>query len=83
MAIAGRLLPTRVRDVLLREPVGVDQVAVGLGLLERRQVLALQVLDQRELEALRRVAPRARRPAPSRARPRRAARSRRSPAMSS
>src|SRR6185369_2994093 len=39
-------------DLLLREPVGVDQVPVRLGLLERRQVLALDVLDDRELEAL-------------------------------
>src|SRR5262245_30403030 len=42
------------RDLLLGETVHLDQLAIGLRLLERRQILALEVLDQRQLEALRR-----------------------------
>src|SRR5438034_3862356 len=45
-------LPHPLGQLVLREPALVDQVAVRLGLLERGQVLALHVLDQRELEAV-------------------------------
>src|SRR4029453_8234466 len=47
--------PHALCDVLLSEPVYLEQLPVGLCLLEGRQLLALQVLDQRELEALGRV----------------------------
>ena len=40
------------------------QAAIGFGLLERRQILALQVLDQRDLERLGIAERAARRPAP-------------------
>ena len=40
------------RDVVLAEPELVDQLAVGLGRLERVEVLALEVLDEGELELL-------------------------------
>src|SRR5437773_200921 len=45
-------LPDPLGELVLREPVLVEQLAVGLGLLERGQVLALHVLDQGELEAV-------------------------------
>ena len=38
------------RDLVLAEPELVDQLPVGLGGLERIEVLALEVLDERELE---------------------------------
>jgi hypothetical protein len=40
-------------EARLRAAEFVDQSAVGLRLLQRRQVLALQILDQRDLERLR------------------------------
>src|SRR5438874_11598648 len=45
-------LPDPLGELVLREPVLVEQLAVGLGLLERGEVLALHVLDQGELEAV-------------------------------
>src|SRR5438034_6770234 len=45
-------LPHPLGQLVLREPALVDQVAVRLGFLQRGQVLALDVLDQRELEAV-------------------------------
>ena len=42
--------PDAGRDVVLAEPELVDQLAVGVGRLDRVEVLALQVLDERELE---------------------------------
>ena len=41
-----------VRDGFLAEPELVDQLAIGLGRLERVEILALEVLDQGELELL-------------------------------
>ena len=70
-------------DLLLGELEVLDQLLVGRGLLERVEVLAVEVLDQRLLERRRRRRRRARSPGSS-ARPARlAARQRRSPAMSS
>ena len=40
------------RDVLLAEPELLDELAVGVGRLERVEVLALEVLDEREFELL-------------------------------
>ena len=49
----GTALADPLGGLLLREPVLVDQVPVCFRLLERAQVLALEVLDQGQLEALR------------------------------
>ena len=41
-----------IRDVLLAEPELLDQLAVGFRRLERIEILALEVLDEGELELL-------------------------------
>ena len=79
--MATRLLPT-LRDLLVGEAEPVDQLAIGRRFLDRVEILALEVLDQRELQLLppadsRTTAGMCVRPAS------RAARSRRSPAISS
>ena len=38
------------RDLVLAEPEVVDQLAIGVGGLERVEVVALEVLDERQLE---------------------------------
>ena len=43
-------LPHALRDFLLGQGVDVHQVVVRLGFLERGKVLALQILDERELQ---------------------------------
>ena len=43
-------LPHALRDFLLGQAVDVHQVAVGLRFFERGQVLALQILNERELQ---------------------------------
>ena len=45
-----RLLPTASARLAWVRPNSRDQPAVGFGLFERRQILALQVFDQRDLE---------------------------------
>ena len=50
LATVERARPTRVGDVVLGEPELVDQLAVGVGRLDRVEVRALEVLDERELE---------------------------------
>ena len=83
LVIAERLLPTRRRQVVVGEPEVLDELLVGGRLLERVEVLAVEVLDQGLLErgvVGRDLAPRAGivcSPA------RLAARQRRSPAISS
>src|SRR5579875_3430837 len=52
----GPTLADACRDLLLGHAVDLAQVPIGLGLLERRQVLALEVLDEGELEPLARGA---------------------------
>ena len=47
-------MPTRVRHLLLGEAEVLDELLVGGGLLERVEVLAVEVLDQRLLERRRR-----------------------------
>ena len=44
--------PDARRDLVLAEPELLDELAVGVGRLERVEVLALEVLDERELELL-------------------------------
>ena len=80
--IAGRVRPRRRGELLLREPELLDQRRAGAGLVDRVQVLAGDVLDQRRLHPLRRVlVADHRRDVSSPAS--RAARQRRSPAISS
>ena len=50
--IAVRDLPSRLRHVLVRVAAPLGQRRQRLGLFERRQVLALEVLDQRDLDDL-------------------------------
>ena len=45
-----RSLPMRVGDLVLRQPELVDQALERGGLLERAEVRALEVLDERALE---------------------------------
>src|SRR5215471_9362611 len=45
-------LADRLGDIALAPPEFLHEPAVGLGLLERRQILALQVFDQRDLQHL-------------------------------
>ena len=52
LATVDRARPTRVGELLLGEPELVDQLAVGVRRLDRIEVLALEVLDERELELL-------------------------------
>ena len=52
LATVERARPTRVGDVVLAEAELVDQLAIGVGRLDRVEVLALEVLDERELELL-------------------------------
>ena len=40
------------RDLVLAEPELVDQLPIGVGRLERIEILALEVLDERELELI-------------------------------
>ena len=47
-----RDFPSRLRQVLVRVAAAVGQAVQRFRLLERRQILALQVLDQRELDDL-------------------------------
>ncbi len=49
---AGRALADPLGDLLVREAEALLQGAVGLGLFDRIQVGALEVLDQGELEQL-------------------------------
>ena len=51
-ATVERALPTRCRDVVLGEPELLDELPIGFRRLERVEVLALQVLDERELDLL-------------------------------
>ena len=44
--------PYSCRQLLLRQPVGIDQLAEGEGDLDRIEVLALDILDQRHLHYL-------------------------------
>ena len=71
------------RDLVVGEPEVLDQLLVGGGLLERVQVLAVEVLDQRLLERSARRRRRARCAGIVCSPTRRAARQRRSPAISS
>ena len=48
--IDGAAAPGARRDLLVGEPEVLDELLVGAGLLERVQLLALEVLDQRLLE---------------------------------
>ena len=58
MAIVVRSLPSALRERLLRVAVLLHEAVERLGELDRVQVLALDVLDERELErALRRARP--------------------------
>ena len=50
LAIAERLRPTRCGHVLLGQPEVLDELLVGRRLLERVEILAVEVLDQRLLE---------------------------------
>ena len=52
LATVERARPTRVGDVVLAEAELVDELPVGVGRLDRVEVLALEVLDERELELL-------------------------------
>ena len=52
LEMAARLLPTRVASLVVGELEVLDELLVGGRLLERVEVLAVQVLDQRLLEAV-------------------------------
>ena len=52
LAIEARLLPTRLGDVVLGQAEIAMEPFVRAGLLDRIEVLALEVLDQREFEHL-------------------------------
>ena len=81
--IAGRVRPRRRGELLLREPELLDQRRAGARLVDRVQVLAGDVLDQRRLHPPRRRPRRGPAPGPSSSPASRAARQRRSPAISS
>ena len=51
-ATVDRARPTRVGDLLMGEPELVDQPPEAMRRLDRIEVLALQVLDERQLEPL-------------------------------
>ena len=80
--IAGRVRPRRPRELLLREPEILDQRRAGARLVDRVEVLAGDVLDQRRLHPPRRVLVADHRRDDS-SPASRAARQRRSPAISS
>ena len=52
LATVERARPTRVGDLVLAEPELLDELAVGVGRLERIEILALEVLDEGELELI-------------------------------
>ena len=83
LVTADRLLPTRLATSLVGEVEVLDELLVGGRLLERVEVLAVEVLDQRLLERAA-IVGRSRTIAGIVGSPaRRAARQRRSPAISS
>ena len=53
LVTAERLLPTRVATLVVGEAEVLDQLLVGGRLLERVEVLAVEVLDQRLLDGSR------------------------------